>query len=117
MLSIVAAPLFSVGQNYATVLAAYSSLRRIQAFLNAPERVDPRTQDLSITDKRDSRLSEKSGEFGIQTREYVLKGTFGWGEKKVLENIDLRVPVGKTTAVIGRVGCVSRARISFTLQY
>lgn len=107
VLTIIAAPLFSVGQNYATVLAAYSSLKRIQSFLNAPERVDPRSQDLSITDKRESHLSDKSGELGENASSFELRGTFGWGEKKVLDSINLQIPVGRTTAVIGRVGSVS----------
>lgn len=108
VLTIIAAPLFSVGQNYGTVLAAYGSLKRIQAFLTAPERKDPHAQDLSIVDKRGSQSdSEKSGEFGESVGTYELRGTFGWGEKKVLENIDLQIPVGKTTAIIGRVGSVT----------
>lgn len=108
VLTIITAPLFSVGQNYGTVLAAYGSLKRIQAFLTAPERKDPHAQDLSIIDKRDSQSdSEKSGEFGESVGTYELRGTFGWGEKKVLENIDLQIPVGKITAIVGRVGSVS----------
>ncbi|KAI0752923.1 P-loop containing nucleoside triphosphate hydrolase protein [Daedaleopsis nitida] len=104
VLTIIAAPLFSVGQNYGTVLAAYGSLKRIQSFLNAPERVNPHTQDLSIVDKRDSQSDEKSGELGESFGSFELRGTYGWGEKKVLENIELQISVGKTTAVIGRVG-------------
>lgn len=37
VISIIAAPLFSVGQNYGTVMAAYSSLKRIENYLLAPE--------------------------------------------------------------------------------
>ncbi|KAI0667969.1 P-loop containing nucleoside triphosphate hydrolase protein [Trametes maxima] len=106
VLTIIAAPLFSVGQNYGTVLAAYGSLKRIQAFLNAPERVNPHLQEQEIDEKGDSRSDEKSVGLpvGHSSASYELKGTFGWGEKTVLESIDLEIPAGKTTAVIGRVG-------------
>ncbi|TBU48077.1 P-loop containing nucleoside triphosphate hydrolase protein [Dichomitus squalens] len=104
VLTIIAAPLFSVGQNYGTVLAAYGSLKRIQSFLNAPERKDPHAVDLSITDKSDSPADEKPNELGFATGTLELRGTFGWGEKKVLESIDLQIPSGKFTAVVGRVG-------------
>ncbi|KAH9915163.1 P-loop containing nucleoside triphosphate hydrolase protein [Epithele typhae] len=103
VLTIIAAPLFSVGQNYATVLAAYSSLKRIQSFLNAPERSDLAPTIGAVQAGEEKSVSEKASH--RSPSELRLTGTFGWGEKKVLENIDVHVPVGKATAVVGRVGC------------
>ncbi|KAH9846462.1 P-loop containing nucleoside triphosphate hydrolase protein [Lenzites betulinus] len=106
VLTIIAAPLFSVGQNYGTVLAAYGSLKRIQTFLNAPECMDPHGQDPDLVEKREYQPTpdDKRSEIRETDNTFQLQGTFGWGEKKVLEDISLCVPAKKTTAIIGRVG-------------
>lgn len=103
-MTIIAAPLFSVGQNYATVLAAFSSLKRIGAYLNSTEKQDAPATEVVQSEKVEA---TKIPVITTLPPSILLRGSFGWSEKPVLENINATILVGRVTMIIGRVGSVS----------
>ncbi|KAJ3185200.1 hypothetical protein HDU85_001248 [Gaertneriomyces sp. JEL0708] len=93
VLNIIAAPLFQVGQQYGTVLAAYSSLKRIETFLRSNEK--------SIDD-RDVKKSEQGKSAAIS----IKNATVGWTEATpILSNMSTEILKDKLNMIIGRVGC------------
>jgi ABC-type transport system involved in cytochrome bd biosynthesis fused ATPase/permease subunit len=54
-----------------------------------------------------------AGEFPIQ----IWNGSFAWGDDgaEVLKNINMKIPRGKLTAVVGSVGCGKSSLVSAIL--
>ncbi|KAL0930703.1 ABC transporter [Colletotrichum truncatum] len=100
-LMLLAAPLGSLFQNIPQLVSAFVCLGRIQAYLNKASRVDTRkTFDASILSEKQTNVSSKADHSALS-----LSGvSFGWAEgKNVLENIDITVPCGALTIILGPV--------------
>ncbi|KAK9886053.1 hypothetical protein WA026_014836 [Henosepilachna vigintioctopunctata] len=75
------------------------SLKRINKFMNLPE-IDPRC------------VSHESQEDGALI---IKNGNFAWGNEPILKNIDIKLPKGSLTAIIGHVGSGKSSLISALL--
>lgn len=83
----------------AFLMQSWVSVKRINKFMNAEE-IDPN----NVTHKPSANALE------------IRNGTFTWGgETTTLRNIDLRVPKGNLTALVGAVGCGKTSVISALL--
>lgn len=80
-------PIESLGMEIQTIQSAMSGVKRIDAFLNQPERAIP--QERKNTARGDVVLSHV---------------TFGYGEKPVLSDFSMTVKEGEQVTLVGRTG-------------
>ncbi|KAL7910446.1 P-loop containing nucleoside triphosphate hydrolase protein [Trichoderma velutinum] len=93
-------PLSQLFQYVPPLLAAFSSVSRIQAFLEKDPREDFR-ENIGASDGVDVDFNEKS-----ETLIRITEGDFGWEENKpILSNIALEIPARSLTIVIGPTAC------------
>ena len=81
------APIESLGMEIQTIQSAMADVKRIDAFLNQPERTIPAAR--KKTARGDVELSHV---------------TFGYGEKHVLNNFSMTVKQGEQVTLVGRTG-------------
>ena len=81
------APIESLGMEIQTIQSAMAGVKRIDAFLNQPERAIPAAREKSAR-----------GDVGFS---HV---TFGYGEKHVLNDFSMTVKQGEQVTLIGRTG-------------
>ena len=81
------APIESLGMEIQTIQSAMAGVRRIDAFLDQPERDIP--DERSVAARGDVELSHV---------------TFGYGEKHVLDDFSMTVKQGESVTLIGRTG-------------
>ena len=81
------APIESLGMEIQTIQSAMAGVKRIDAFLDQPERVIPGEQETAA--RGDVELSHV---------------TFGYGEAYVLENFSMEVRQGEQVTLVGRTG-------------
>ena len=81
------APIESLGMEIQTIQSAMAGVRRIDAFLDQPERDIP--NERSVAARGDVELSHV---------------TFGYGEKHVLDDFSMTVKQGESVTLIGRTG-------------
>lgn len=86
VLVVITDPLLIVGQRYASIMAASASIKRIEDFLQKPE-------------KHDQRLSG----------DYIVAKNVNLGTSNtiLLKNLDFEIPLQMLTMVVGSVGSVS----------
>ena len=80
-------PIESLGMEIQTIQSAMAGVKRIDAFLNQPERAIPATREKAAR-----------GDVGFS---HV---TFGYGEKHVLNDFSMTVKQGEQVTLIGRTG-------------
>lgn len=118
-------PLTSLIMSLASFMGAVSCFDRIQKFLEADARIDTRKtpRDFWIDEKHiagsseygssrnslftEIELPKSSSPTGGDDMVAISQGKFGWDMEKepILHDINLRVPKGKLTYLIGPVGC------------
>ena len=81
------APIESLGMEIQTIQSAMAGVKRIDGFLEQPERVVPREEEAAA--RGDMALSHV---------------TFGYGEKPVLKDFSLTVKQGEQVTLVGRTG-------------
>ena len=81
------APIESLGMEIQTIQSAMAGVKRIDGFLEQPERVVPREEEAAA--RGDVALSHV---------------TFGYGEKPVLKDFSLTVKQGEQVTLVGRTG-------------
>ena len=81
------APIESLGMEIQTIQSAMAGVRRIDAFLDQPERDIP--DERSVAARGDVELSHV---------------TFGYGEKHVLDDFSMTVKQGESVTLVGRTG-------------
>ena len=81
------APIESLGMEIQTIQSAMAGVRRIDAFLDQPERTIPKERETSA--RGDVVLSHV---------------TFGYGEKRVLNDFSMTVKQGEQVTLVGRTG-------------
>lgn len=91
VLVVITDPLLIVGQRYASIMAASASIKRIEEFLQKPERNDTRATSEAILAK----------DLDIASGETVL-----------LRNLNFQIPLHKVTMIVGTVGSVSHLDVS-----
>lgn len=92
VLVVITDPLLIVGQRYASIMAATASIKRIEDFLQKPERDDQRSLGDTIT---------------------ARNATLAAGDTILLKNLNFEIPLRKLTMVVGSVGSVSRIRLIY----
>ncbi|KAE9401197.1 hypothetical protein BT96DRAFT_918935 [Gymnopus androsaceus JB14] len=109
VMSVIAAPLLQAGQYWPGVVEAYQSIERIGIYLRyAESHHRPSSAHLSLS------VHDKEGESGFFSKGHLLEdpvdsevvfdnATIGWGEKIVLQNLNLRIALNRCTMIIGRV--------------
>lgn len=128
LFTLLAEPLSSLIMSLSSFMGGVGSFQRIQKFLVTPTQVEHRhspdligslgsTSDLGdecdkdSVESRKSRFSSDIRELGLTSSTAVLieNGHFGWDKEKqasgCLNAINLAVPRGKITMVVGPVGC------------
>ncbi|XP_060528661.1 multidrug resistance-associated protein 1-like [Cylas formicarius] len=99
LFNILRMPMSMLPSVVSNLVQTYVSLKRINGFLNADER-DP-----------DNVLHDPT-----ETDPLIIdNGIFSWGDDPILKNIDLRIPKGSLTAVVGMVGSGKSSLISALL--
>lgn len=86
-ISLIFSPIESLGMEIQTIQSAMAGVKRIDAFLNQPERAIP--QERKNTARGDVVLSHV---------------TFGYGEKLVLSDFSMTVKEGEQVTLVGRTG-------------
>lgn len=86
-ISLIFSPIESLGMEIQTIQSAMAGVKRIDAFLNQPERAIP--QERKNTARGDVVLSHV---------------TFGYGEKPVLSDFSMNVKEGEQVTLVGRTG-------------
>ena len=81
------APIESLGMEIQTIQSAMAGVRRIDAFLDQPERTIPKERETSAR--------------GDVVISHV---TFGYGEKHVLNDFSMTVKQGEQVTLVGRTG-------------
>ena len=105
-LLLLADPLGYLFQNSPNLLAAFTCLDRIQAFLEKDSRVDFR---VSKSNRSKAGLENESSEFedaegASSSLINISNGNFGWEPDKLsLKNINLAIPTSRLTMVVGPV--------------
>ncbi|KAL8292319.1 hypothetical protein RQP46_001785 [Phenoliferia psychrophenolica] len=84
ILSTISTPLFSLGQAYAGIVAAWQSLRRIE--------------DLLLSEEKDDARRDGEGDIVFS------KASFGHGKTTFLHEVSTTIPCGKLSLIVGRVG-------------
>ncbi|KAJ5180006.1 hypothetical protein N7492_003216 [Penicillium capsulatum] len=99
-LVILSTPLTTVFQNIPVIIAGFTCISRIQQFLEAKIRHDPRIEFCTHGQEKPS----PSGSSHPLIR--ITNGQFGWTkERSVLNNINTVIPDGQFTIVVGPVAC------------
>jgi ATP-binding cassette, subfamily C (CFTR/MRP), member 1 len=95
IISIVQMPIMRIGQEYAEILTALSSIRRIEDFNAQPDAPEP----ISDATTFDPQLQLQAGEVAR-----LVNASIGWarGKRAVLQNVTLSIPKAKLTMVCGR---------------
>jgi ABC-type bacteriocin/lantibiotic exporter with double-glycine peptidase domain len=111
LISLLANPLIHVFQALPTFGAAHGCFKRIQKFLEAEERVDPRkniTEFLHLGSEREvqrkgfTAASPERGSLILSLRNV----SFGWSRSTMtLSNVSLNVRAATRIAILGRIGC------------
>lgn len=128
LFSLLTEPLGSLIMALAGFMGSVGSFQRIQTFLSSESPNDRRkfpfmrnsigsASELDYDSDKDSNASQKS-RFSLEIRELnpsgsqaviIEKGFFGWDKEKQpmgwLQSINMTVPRGKLTMVVGPVGC------------
>lgn len=86
VLVVITDPLLIVGQRYASIMAASASIKRIEDFLQTPEKQDQRVSADSIVAK---------------------DAAFGTDDCILLKDLNFDIPLRKVTMIAGTVGSVS----------
>ncbi|KAM0261518.1 hypothetical protein ACHAQJ_002201 [Trichoderma viride] len=95
-------PLSQIFQNVPSLLASFTCISRIQAFLEEECYVDFR-EDASPTQLKDE-LEDSSEKRGALIR--IFDGDFGWEkEKPILSKLSLNIPAHSLTIVVGPTAC------------
>lgn len=96
-------PLFQLGQQYASLLQARSSMERIQTFLTSEEKPDVRS---AIGEDMNAGSAAPTGSDGQALRHAAIfkNASLGWAEETVLANVNIEIPAGKLTMVCGQLG-------------
>ncbi|PWN49672.1 hypothetical protein IE53DRAFT_388080 [Violaceomyces palustris] len=104
IVTLVEEPLLLVGQNYARIVTAFASLKRIDAFLREEERAVA----ITTTDKPPRVListnTEGQGQV-IRPAARFKDANIGFKDTTILSGIDIAFPKGKLTMLCGRLGC------------
>jgi ABC-type multidrug transport system fused ATPase/permease subunit len=128
LFTLLSEPLSSLIMSLSAFMGGVGSYQRIQKFLVTPTQAEHRrspfligtigsTSDLGSDEDKDSKASEKSRS-SLDIREVVStsstailieNGYFGWDKEKqpmgCLQGINLAIPRGKITMIVGPVGC------------
>ncbi|KAK4246736.1 canalicular multispecific organic anion transporter 1 [Corynascus novoguineensis] len=102
---LLAGPLGILFQMIPNLLAAFTCLNRIQAFLEKDPRSDFRSFSGFAGDEGSSRKENRLPNFGqLMAKVTITGGNFGWEAGKTnLQNINLEVPASSLTIVVGPV--------------
>lgn len=99
-LVLLSSPLTTVFQQIPTIIAGFTCLSRIQEFLESDSRHDPRL----LLGPLDQEKSQPSVQHHPLVK--ITNGQFGWSKEQiVLENVDVSIPAGQFTIVVGPVAC------------
>lgn len=90
--SLLQQPLFAIGQHFSSVMIAIASLRRVQAFLESPVRVDPRSPLEAGVDGTILRLSNVTLSRGVDST------------KPILSSVSLSFPTASISVITGPTG-------------
>ncbi|KXJ87085.1 ABC transporter [Microdochium bolleyi] len=122
LLLLIGEPLFSLFEGMISIMTAIGCLKRVEEFLHTPARKEQRsflrdpdhaaalhTASAKSGDTGEDHLAREAStaipdDVGIM----IQGGNFGWDTetlRPLLKNIDLTVPAGQLTAVVGPVGC------------
>lgn len=115
-IAILETPLLQIGQQYASIVSAYASIKRIEAFLRETERPPAAGTNLrpasaaSLNSTRDhkTRPASVNSDFSVDVdgaaAATLKEATIGWAGKPVLTNVTLSIPRGRLSMVCGRIG-------------
>jgi ABC-type multidrug transport system fused ATPase/permease subunit len=114
-IAILEVPLMQMGQQYASIISAYASIKRIEVFLREKERPSAAGTNMrpesaaSLSSTRDHKTrpsvdSNTSIEVESAAAATFKEATIGWAGKPVLTNVALTIPRGRLTMVCGRIG-------------
>ncbi|GAC94763.1 ABC multidrug transporter [Pseudozyma hubeiensis SY62] len=100
---LIRSPLFQLGQQYASLLQARSSMERIQAFLTSEVKPDVQS---AIGEDMNAGSAAETGSDGQALRHAAIfrNASLGWAEETVLANVNIEIPAGKLTMVCGQLG-------------
>lgn len=105
-ISLTVAPLSDLFQGMPTIIAAFTSLNRIEAYLAGEPRQDFRLREgeqlLQDPDPDDLQTSLKSTT-PLEPAFAISDGFFGWDDKSVLKDINVTIPQGQLCMVIGPI--------------
>uniref|UniRef100_V5EWI6 Multidrug resistance-associated protein n=1 Tax=Kalmanozyma brasiliensis (strain GHG001) TaxID=1365824 RepID=V5EWI6_KALBG len=102
---ILQAPLLAIGQQFSFCLQAWSSMKRIQDFLDAEDR--PEIQGAVDAGVAATAASAAVSDSESSSAGYAAKffnADLGWADKVVLSNVSLEIPAGSLTMICGRLG-------------
>lgn len=100
LISILQGPLKQIGQDYAFLLGALASLKRIEVFLKQDQ--SPVLIEMNSQDEHED-LNDEDEDESVAVS--FCKADIGWRSgDPVLREVDLEIPIGKLTMVCGRVG-------------
>ncbi|THU98303.1 P-loop containing nucleoside triphosphate hydrolase protein [Dendrothele bispora CBS 962.96] len=116
-IGIITNPLYTIGQNYPRVSAAYACVKRIEKYLLSPETGSVQDASACSSDDDNSLLkgddvitqavvvdsSEKTGHITTSGCVEMDRAFVGWNEKVVLKELTTRIQSNKLTMIIGRV--------------
>lgn len=100
--AILQSPLLQLGQQYAALLQAWASMKRIEEFLSSE--VKP---DVKLAVDAGLAGSAAAATFGNGQGGYVAKfmnADLGWAEETVLGGVTLEIPANALTMICGRLG-------------
>ncbi|KAK0437445.1 P-loop containing nucleoside triphosphate hydrolase protein [Desarmillaria tabescens] len=94
VISIISTPLFSVRQNYGTVLAAYSSIKRLETYLLSTE---------ASIERLNKKLGEKDEQLDQKAVVTMRNVHLGWKDRVVLSEVNISIESQMLNMVIRRI--------------
>lgn len=103
LFSIIQDPLLKIGQEFAYLLQAWASMKRIEDFLNSEDRPDMQNAvDAGLAAQAAAAVGPDRDEAGYAVK--FENADLGWAEQVVLAGINVEIPRGALTMICGRLG-------------
>ncbi|KIS69488.1 uncharacterized protein UMAG_15032 [Mycosarcoma maydis] len=99
---LIRSPLFQLGQQYASLLQAWSSMERIEAFLTSEVRPD--VQSTMSEDLTPCSAPTASNSRALTHAAIFKDASLGWGQETVLADVNIVIPAGTLTMICGQLG-------------
>lgn len=113
-ITLTTSPLSTLFQGIPVIIAAFTSLHRIEAYLASEPRQDFRlrkreqtTTDRQMDDTQSSLENEAVSATSSLTQQpafHISNASFGWNDKVVLKNVNVTIPRGQLCMIIGPIG-------------